>query len=621
MITPTDCQRQGFWSSELDEKTAIGASVEYSQLQCSAEGLLCWVEQRPLDNARSVLCGSNEGGIKDITPPGYSVRSKVHEYGGMGWCFIDKDVVFVNESDQQLYRQSLGVIDSICKLTDIPNSRFIEPVWDASNNRLIVIEELHDSAEVVNRLVSICLASGQLLVLHSGYDFYSYPSINPVNGDIAFIAWSHPYQPWISTQLILLTEDIAEIVLGSDSRSGVAESLSQPLYTEEGSLYIISDRSGWWNIYQYVSADKLLRPHFPANKEQMSAPWQTGLRHYVDHKGVSYVQIAHKGGELFYRGELCDISDIANIRALSACGDSLYALASFGSKTDAVVKIGVDGVLSILAGGESPLEASDCSLPIPLEFGGVDSNSYGYLYPATNKNALRGVEATPLVVFLHGGPTAATYPILNLKIQYWTQRGFSVLDLNYRGSTNYGRDYRLSLNEAWGVLEVEDIDNAVRYLVENDYCRPDAVFIRGNSSGGYSALRALTQLDCFAGGASLYGVTDPLVLNECTHKFESHYLEWLIGDPVIDKARYDALSPVNNASQIESPVIFFQGEQDRVVLPDQTRAMVDVLRQRDIEVKAIYFEDEAHGFRKIENATEVLRSELAFYQACLSRSA
>lgn len=620
MITPTDCQRHGFWSSELDEKTAIGASVEYSQLKCSAKGLLCWVEQRPLDNARSVLCCSYDGRIKDLTPSGYSVRSKVHEYGGMGWCFQGEDIVFVNESDQQLYRQSISVTESVCQITDIPKSRFIEPVWDESRNRLIVIQELHDNAEVINRLVSICHFSGQLTVLHSGYDFYSYPSINPVNGDIALIAWSHPSQPWVSSQLILLSESGSEVVLGSDSEFGVAESLSQPLYTEEGSLYVISDRSGWWNIYQYLSADKLLRPHLPANKEQMSAPWQTGLRHYVDHKGISYVQIAHKGGELFYRGELCDIADIANIRALSACGDNLYALASFGSKTDAVVKIGVDGELSILTGGKSPLCSSDCSLPIPLEFGGTDSNSYGYLYSATNKNALRAAEAAPLVVFLHGGPTAAAYPVLNLKIQYWTQRGFSVLDLNYRGSTNYGRDYRLSLKEAWGVLEVEDIDNAVRYLVDNGYCRSDAVFIRGNSSGGYSALRALTQLDCFAGGASLYGVTDPLVLNECTHKFESHYLEWLIGDPVVDKAHYDALAPVNNASKIESPVIFFQGEQDRVVLPDQTRAMVDVLRQRGVEVKAVYFEDEAHGFRKLENASEVLSAELAFYQARLSES-
>jgi dipeptidyl aminopeptidase/acylaminoacyl peptidase len=619
----------GFWPSHLDEKAAIGATVEYSQLQCSPTGDVVWVEQRPLDKSRCVLCCLDQSQVKDITPEGYSVRSKVHEYGGLSWCFVGSSIAFVNEADQQLYIQessnqecpSSSLHSNLVpkRLTEALTSRFIEPVWDVSLNRLLAIEELHGDDEIINRLVAISLLDGQVSVLHSAYDFYSYPVCSSTSDEVAFIGWNHPYQPWVSTELVLIGKSGGEgkVIAGQDQQ----ESLSQPLFTGDGCLLVISDRGGWWNIYQYESAADDLRIRIAANNDMMSAPWQSGLRHYVYDDVISHIEIRHEGSQLYSGEQSFEIDDVANVRYLTSFKGELFALASFPDRLDAVIKIERSGEMSVVAGGAYPLVDADCSRPVPLVFGEAKARSYGYLYSPANAEAEQGdPKASPLVVFLHGGPTAATYPVLNLKIQYWTQRGFSVLDLNYRGSSNYGRDYRLSLKQAWGTVEVEDIDNAVRYLVGHEYCHPEGIFIRGNSSGGYSALNALCHLTCFSGGASLYGVTDPLVLNECTHKFESHYLEWLIGDPALDADRYHRLAPIDNADKINTPVIFFQGENDKVVLPEQTKAMVEILNQRRIPVEAIYFPDEAHGFRQLENNVRVLHSELSFYQALLPTS-
>ena len=606
--------RPGLWRSSLDEQKAVGQSIEYAQLSCSAAGDPYWVELRPLEASRSVICRLVSGKLETVTPSQFSVRSKVHEYGGQSWCHLDNAIAFVNEFDQQLYLQSLETGAQPKPLTSNITSRYIEPIWDCRLNRLLVIEEQHLVDGVQNRLISICLSNGVTEEIHSGYDFYSYPTINPIGGEIAFIAWNHPFQPWVSTELILITELATSVIAGDDFQ----QSLSQPLFTPKGELLVVSDRSNWWNIYRYDPLACELCPIKEAASDMIAAPWQSGLRHYDYGSGLAYTLIKHRGSEIFNQGSAVDDDNLANVRSLSIVGESLYCLVSFADRLDAVVKIDGKGLLEVITGGSKPLLESGCSVAKPMVFNAEGRKSYGYLYPAANADYPEVDQSTsPLVVFLHGGPTAATYPILNLKIQYWTQRGFSVLDLNYGGSSNYGREYRLALKHAWGDLEVNDIRIAVNCLVEQGVCDPNAIFIRGNSSGGYSALNALSQLDCFTGGASLYGVTDPLVLNRCTHKFESHYLEWLIGDPEVDLDRYMRLSPIHNIAGISAPVIFFQGEKDRVVLPSQTRAMVKALKGRDVNVEAHYFDDEAHGFRKLENVIQVLRAELAFYQGLL----
>ncbi|WP_415911334.1 prolyl oligopeptidase family serine peptidase [Neptuniibacter sp. QD37_11] len=610
----------GFWSSSLSEADAISAGVEYSQLQLSQKGDLYWVEQRPNEGGRCCICfelESQSGVHREITPPHYSVQSKVYEYGGRGWALLDDSLVFVNASDQQIYKQRLSGPCDVVQITNHPNTRYIEPIWDKTRDRLIAIQEIHAETDVINRIVAISLSDDSVEVLVEGADFYSYPVINPQGSMLAFISWNHPQQPWTSTQFSYLDLTSSELD-GSISIAGhnSEEALSQPYFSEKGELYVVTDRSGWWNIYRCDLDSHDLVPVEKESCDMISAPWQSGLTHYaeISSKVVS-IHHRHEGAEVMLNGASL-VPDFNYFKSLVAVGNWVCVVASANNQLVSVVKVNtVTSEVRVVAGGGSPLNESDCSLARPMSFSKAESACFGYFYPPANAKYSVDSALAPLVVFLHGGPTAATYPVLNMKIQYWTQRGFSVLDLNYRGSSNYGRTYRNCLQHQWGVVEVEDIQSAIDELVELGLVDKGAVFVRGNSSGGFSALSAVYQLDCFAAAASLYGVTDPLVLDGCTHKFESSYLHWLIGDPVAEESVYRDRAPLDNVDRINCPVIFFQGEKDRVVLPDQTRAMEKALKGRGIKVEAYYFPDEAHGFRVSDTAEVVLKKELEFYRS------
>lgn len=612
----------GFWSSSLSEADAISAGVEYSQLQLNQKGDLYWVEQRPNEGGRCSICfelESQPGVQHELTPSEFSVQSKVYEYGGRGWCLLDHELVFVNASDQQIYKQNLSGSCDVVQITNHSNTRYIEPIWDRSRDRLIAIQEIHTETDVINRIVAIGLFDGAVEVLVEGADFYSYPVINPQGSLLAFISWNHPHQPWTSTQFSCL--DLARSK--SDAPISIAghnseEALSQPYFSPQGELYVVTDRSDWWNIYRCKLDSFDLVPVEAESCDMISAPWQSGLTHYaVISSKVASIHHKHEGSEVILEGASL-VPEFNYFKSLVAKGHWLSVVAAAQDRLISVVKVNTDtGQIRVVAGGASPLGREDCSFAQPMTFSNPESNSYGYFYPATNCKFPEVEAKTPLVVFLHGGPTAATYPVLNMKVQYWTQRGFAVLDLNYRGSSNYGREYRNSLCHQWGVVEIEDIQWAIRQLVESGLINKDAIFVRGNSSGGFSALSAVCQLDCFTAAASLYGVTDPLVLDGCTHKFESNYLHWLIGDPVKEKPLYRQRTPLDNVDQIDCPVVFFQGEKDRVVLPDQTRVMEAALNANGIKAEAYYFADEAHGFRKAQTAELVLEKELSFYQAAI----
>ena len=577
-------KQPGFWESALTEQDAVAAGVEYSQLQLADNGDLYWVEQRPNEGGRCCICyeSLDSGKIEDITPSQFSVRSRVHEYGGRSWCLLDDALVFVNAQDQQIYKQSLSQEAVIDQLTDLSKARFIEPVWDQHSNRLITVQEVHDANGVINRIVSVSLQSGKVEVLVEGADFYAYPVLDSSGTSLAYISWSHPEQPWTATQLSLLDLtklDAKPVVLaGLDCE----EALSQPYFSQSDQLHVVTDRNGWWNIYHYDFAKAKLVLKHSNDADMISAPWQSGLTHYAEcSKGIAHILHKHAGGEIVL-DECCLASEFSYFKALVANNGWVCAAASAADRLNAVIRIDIEShEVKVVRGGDAPLQPLDCSLPRPMSFSQGKEQCFGYLYPATNKgfDALCG-DKSPLVIFLHGGPTAATYPVLNLKIQYWTLRGFAVLDLNYRGSANYGREYRDALAGSWGVIESEDIRSAIEQLTDSGEIDPDAIFVRGNSSGGFSALNAVCQLDCFAAAASLYGVTDPLVLDQCTHKFESYYLHWLLGDPQKESKLYAQRAPLTNVSMISCPIVFFQGEQDKVVLPEQTRAMVGALSNR-----------------------------------------
>ncbi|MCV6609866.1 MAG: prolyl oligopeptidase family serine peptidase [Amphritea sp.] len=606
----------GFWSSELSAEQVVSGSRDFSQLQSGSDGSLYWVEFKPAEGRSVICCESPEtpGSIIGITPPGFSVESRVHEYGGRSWELAEQQLFFVNAEDQQIYSQSLGC--SPDQATPLPvtrtvNSRFIEPLWCRRTQQLLAIEERHCNGEVLNRVVAVNPQNGQLQILHDDFDFYAGLALNPLAQQLAFVAWNHPHQPWTVTSLCVLelNQDLCRVVAGTG-----AEAIAQPQFDDKGCLFAMSDLSGWWNLYQFDCETEQRHPVFTANKDMITSPWQSGLQQYLlGPAGWALIKFQHSGSELWFSeqgstGKVI-LEEFNHLRVMCQRQDQLCLVAAGEDRLLAIIEIDQYRNVRVVTGGEKPLNSDDCARPVPLRF----SHSYGYFYqPANAGYVLKG--RYPLVIFLHGGPTAATYPVLNLAVQYWTQRGFAVLDLNYRGSSNYGRDYRFALHRSWGRTEVDDIADAVRQLTLQKPVHRDQVFIRGSSSGGFSALNALIELDCFRAGASLYGVTDPLQLNSCTHKFESHYLSWLIADAETETERYQAVSPLIRAGRITAPVIFFQGEQDVVVLPDQTRSMVTAMQSNGVAAEAHYYADEGHGFRQPATRLEVLQRELAFYQ-------
>ncbi|MFW1677764.1 alpha/beta hydrolase family protein [Pontibacter sp. JAM-7] len=617
-------EQPGFWQSALDEQTVIAGSVEFSQPGLSPEGVPYWVAYEPEAEGRNLLYRCYAGITECLTPSGFSVRSRVHEYGGQAWCFIgDQAVVFVNASDQQLYHQTvLPKVEPPRKLTCAERSRFIEPVYDQRRQRLICVEECHLSGRVDNRLVAVDLLTGVITPLHQGHDFYAYPTLSASGEQLAFIVWNHPVQPWLNTCCfradLTVSGDILILHAVTGSTSDVA--LSQPYFRDDGTLYLVSDETGYWQVHQvvadHVRPQPLLDDPIKA-ADCINAPWQSGFRHYGYRSSGHWLTMAfqHAGSRLLVDQNDLPIEGFNSVRHLVVADDQALLIAAGAQRLPAVLLLDSKNGIQHLAGGEMPLITSECSLPEPEVFADDQSRCYGYLYKPKNSRYAAYDSAPPLVIFLHGGPTAATYPVLNLKLQYWTQRGFAVLDLNYRGSSNYGRDYRLALAARWGQVEIEDIRLAVSQLIVAGKVDPQAIFIRGNSSGGYSALNALCELDCFAAGASLYGVTDPLALGKVTHKFESYYLDWLIADPQTGQAQYAVVSPLCKVDKIKAPVIFFQGGQDPVVVPEQTRQMVSALRNAGIPVEECYFPEEGHGFRQPDNLIKVLQRELKFYQA------
>ncbi|SIS40998.1 alpha/beta hydrolase family protein [Neptunomonas antarctica] len=634
----------------LSAEQAVAGLKDYGQLTCDADGVLFWVEYRPEEAGRNCLMRYANGVGQNLTPPEFDVRSRVHEYGGLSWCLIDQQSwVFVNKQDQQLYRQTLAA-NAPEQLTFRPESRFGEPHYDALHHRIIMIEEIHSDKNVSNRLVFMCLSSGLITVLHEGQDFYSSIALSVDGLQCLFISWDHPNQPWIATQLHHCCFDkpgqvISSKVISSQVLAGsdLKESILQPSFDADGKIWAITDQSGWWNLCCYDTDKQALLPYWSVEADCTTAPWQFGGYHYVfTQDSVTVMRLEQASAALIQlrRGEVIRQlgSDYHQFRAITAWQNKVYAVVNSVSRLPHVVEIDhISGEIRELSGSElnsdnpsanePSLSTSQLSLPQHVSFSVDSGEAFGFFYPPliTSSDSSPENDASqalpllpPVVLFFHGGPTACTYPVLNPRIQYWTQRGFAVMDLNYRGSSGYGRAYRLLLHKRWGITDVEDAEAAVRYLSDRGLINARQAFVRGSSAGGFTALAALAFSDCFSGGASLYGVTDPLALATATHKFESHYMDWLIGSPATQQKTYQARSPLHHVKQIQVPVIFFQGELDAVVVPEQTRSMVAALQQQHTSVEAHYYVEEGHGFRSAANLADALEKEYHFYQRVIS---
>jgi len=609
------------WSAEQ----AAAASADFAELHAALGGVL-WVAFDPL-LARCGLFFCRDGVVTELTPPGFSVRSRVYEYGGGACCATEQGVAFVNENDQQVYLIDIteggGAYGAPCAVTDSPNCRYGDlcfvPAWQA----LLAVEESHEGGAVIHRLVRIGL-TGKREVLVEGADFYAAPVADGDGQRLAWIEWDRPDQPWVATRLCQRKSGERTQVLAGQDRD---QSLQQPRFDGQGRLWVLSDKAGWWQPWCVDRQHDACAAPF----DHAPAPWQLGGRTYLPlENGELLLTCFEQGTGVLvgcaartgcfaaetdgahsapYERQLAE--HFTRFRSLAADAAYFYCIAAAPDRLPAVLAINRgDDTVQILAGGEQPLGEEQLSRPQPFNCEvGEGERSHGFFYSPVSTG-----ERPPLVIFLHGGPTSACYPVFDPRIAFWTLRGYAVLDLNYRGSSGYGRAYRQRLAGQWGELEVEDIRAAIDVLAADGRIDPQRVFVRGASAGGFSALRALVELSQLRGGASLYGVSDPLALRRQTHKFEADYLDWLIGDPEQDAERYRDRTPLLQAERIMAPVIFFQGALDAVVVSSQTEAMVEALRQRGLPVEYQLFADERHGFRQAANLAAALRAEYGFYQ-------
>ncbi|WP_181297228.1 S9 family peptidase [Pseudomonas sp. Q2-TVG4-2] len=629
----------GFWHSDWSAEKAASASRDFAEIRAGHGGVF-WIEYDPAD-ARSTLWYWRAGRAVCVTPADVSLRSRVYEYGGGAFCLMDQGVAFVNEKDQQIYLQSIGhkTAAEPVALTQRPYCRYGDLQFDPVRSTILAVEETQADEQVAHRLVCFSVRDGARSVLAEGADFYSSPTIDAESQRMAWIQWQRPDQPWTSTCLWMAERggdgawQTPRCLAGAEG----GESLQQPRFAADGTLYCLSDRAGWWQPWR-EQGDRLVPAFTPVDDEKGSgaaalpafdhapAPWQLGTVSYLPlaYSGLLLTRMVDGYGLLFERGQEGHERQLATgfsrCRQLAADDQRYYCIAGAADRVPAVLALDrKTGETCILAGGSQPLPADQLSRPQPFSFAtGEDETAHAFFYPPCNAScrSLEG-ERPPLVVFLHGGPTSACYPIFDPRVQYWTQRGFAVTDLNYRGSSGFGRAYRERLREQWGVVDVEDARAVIRALAAGGQIDAARTFIRGSSAGGYTALCALVSDAGFSGGASLYGVSDPLALRAATHKFEADYLDWLIGDPERHADRYRQRAPLHNAEHISVPVIFFQGGQDAVVLPEQTESMVAALRQRNVPVEYCFYPEERHGFRQAANLADALEQECRFYQRVL----
>ncbi|WP_237860721.1 S9 family peptidase [Pseudomonas sp. PGPR81] len=598
-------------AGEFSAAQAVAAGTDFAELKASPQGLF-WNEFRPADGACRIWCWRDQQ-ARCLTPDGFSVRSRVYEYGGGSFCLSDDAVVFVNEKDQQIYHQGLDGAPPHA-LTQNAQCRYGDLQWH--DGQVLAVEECHGES-VEHRLVAL----GETAVeeLGAGADFYASPTISADGTRLAWIEWDRPAQPWTVTRLMCRERQ-------SDGSWGAPrciaandESLQQPRFDAQGRLYCLSDRNGFWQPWGELGGLWQALPAEPA--DHAAAPWQLGNSTWLAIGPQSYLASWFEGGvgQLGLRtvdGQMERFaSAYSRFRSLAIDAGHLYAIAASPISPPAVIAIDrASHEVRVLAGGAELLPADCISQPQSILYDSGGEVSHGFFYPAAGAKG-----PSPLVVFIHGGPTSACYPVLDPRVQYWTQRGFAVADLNYRGSTGYGREYRQALHLRWGQSDVQDACAAVKHLAERGLIDHRKAFIRGGSAGGYTTLCALAFHDVFRAGASLYGVSDPVALGRATHKFEGDYLDWLIGDPQQDAERYRQRTPLLHAEQINVPVIFFQGELDAVVVPEQTRSMLEALKANGIEAEGHFYAGERHGFRKAENLAHALEEEWKFYCRVLAQ--
>jgi dipeptidyl aminopeptidase/acylaminoacyl peptidase len=615
----------GTWKSPITGDLLVADVVRLSNPTTDGDDVY-WVEGRPQENGRYVLVQRNgEGDVRDVLPDGFAVRTLAHEYGGLCYVVRDGVVYFSNFDDQRLYRAVLGTGPRA--ITAAPPSprawRFADPVVTRDGAYLICVRERHEGGEVVNDLVILPTdGSAPARVLAEGHDFFAAPALSPSGDRLAWISWDHPRMPWDGTELHEAALDVSNKVLSERVVcGGDDESVVQPRYGRDATLYYVSDRTGWWNLYADgpVGATALAA----RNAEFAGPAWNFGTSSYspLDDGSIAVTWFEHGASHLGVIDDGGDFTEVAlawsNLGEVRPSAKGVVALVGSPVAPTSIAEVDLSsGDVTVLKASQvSEIDLGYISVPEAIEFPTEEGLvAHALFFPATNRDfvAPEG-ERPPLIVASHGGPTAHANAMLNYEVQYWTSRGISVVDVDYGGSAGYGRDYRERLKGQWGIVDLDDCVNAALYLAATDRADRARLLIHGGSAGGYTTLCALTFRDVFAAGASSFGVADLGALARDTHKFESRYLDGLVGRWPQDREIYEARSPIFHVDLLRTPMILFQGLEDEVVPPAQAEMMADALAERGVPFAYLAFEGEQHGFRQAKNIIRRTEAELYFY--------
>ena len=624
----------GAWASPISASMLASAAIGLSEPWLE-DGVAYWLELRATEGGRQVLvAGDPFSEPRDLVPEGFNVRTTAHEYGGGAYAIHRGTAVVSSFADQRLYRIDRGgePVPITPEVTD-QSWRFADGVITDDGERWIGVRERHDLgplvADVVNELVVLPMdGSAEPRTIAGGRDFYAAPRVSPDGAHLAFLVWDLPWMPWDGTELFVA--DLAPDGTLTNERlvAGACpgESIWQPEWSPGGDLVFGSDRSGWWNLERVHDGER--RVLYEAEAEFGYPQWVFGERSFAFLGDGTIACCYDVGGRTRFAvldpnsGELLDL-DLPHdaLRwgpGMVAEGSTIVLVAGSARMPDQVVWLdfGARSVEVLRESVSVPVDPGYLSEPRAIEFPtGGDRTAHALVYPPVNP-AFEAPEGSlpPLIVTAHGGPTGNATPIFDLALQYWTSRGFAVVDVNYGGSTGYGRAYRERLVGAWGVVDLQDCVNAARYLVGEGEVDGDRLLVRGGSAGGYVVMCALTFADVFAAGASYFGVADlvPFAIGD-THKFESAYEHTLVGPWPEAEALYRERSPINFVDRLDTPMLVLQGADDEVVPPAQAELIVAALRERNVPHAYLLFEGEGHGFRQAEHIVAAREAELSFY--------
>lgn len=625
----------GSWPTSITSASVVSAAVRLGEVRVDGTEVY-WSEGRPTEGGRTQIVRRDPDGARtDLLPEGMDARTAVHEYGGAAWWVRAGALYFVNWADQRLYRIERDGVP--LALTPEPveprGDRYGDGSCSPDGATVVAIRERHPvggrgAIDVRNEIVRVSAErTSEPEILFSGPDFVVAPRLSPDGSLLAVVTWDHPSMPWDDT--VLRVRDLAT---GTDTvvAGGPGESVQEPRWQEDGSLLFLSDRNGWWNLYRWTPGGDI-EAVIEVDAEIGVPAWQLGSARYAVLGDHSIVFARWRDGYdgLAVRGPDGSVTDLAlpfsSIAAIARADENAVVVVAGAPTAElGIYRIEFTGSTPVVQTLRAPrdlgLESTDVSVPEPISFPSTDRTgaprtAHALFYPpASTRYRGPAGELPPLLVMIHGGPTSQALPVLSPSTQYWTSRGFAVVDVNYGGSTGYGRAYRDLLHDAWGVVDVADCIAAAQWLADNNRADPRRLAIRGGSAGGYTTLAALAREDTpFAAGADHYGVADLEALAAETHKFESRYLDGLIGEYPARRDLYRERSPIHHVDRFSSPLIVLQGSEDAVVPPNQSQMIVDALRKRQIPVAYILFEGEQHGFRRAENIRRALDSELSFY--------